>query len=115
MAYFLVQAAYTPESWKAQIRDQPNIEDRLRPSIQNLGGRIDSIYYAFGDHDVIAIVEFPSNDAAAAFSLMASAGGAVKTVKTTPLMTVSEGLQAMGKASSAASLYKAPVGEGAKV
>lgn len=109
MAYFLIQAAYTPESWAAQIRSQENAEDRVRPVIEGLGGRLGVLYYAFGEYDVVAIGEFPTNDAAAAFSLAVTAGGALKTVKTTPLMTISEGIAAMKKAGDVTGKYKPPV------
>jgi|SRR5581483_2790226 len=115
MPYFMVQAAYTAESWKAQIRDQGNIEDRLRPLAQALGGRLDSIYYAFGDYDVVPIGEFPDNETAAAVSLAAAAGGSAKAIKTTPLLTVSEGLEAMKKASRATGVYRPPVDQPAAV
>jgi hypothetical protein len=48
----------------------------------------------------------PSNVEAAAFSLAAAAGGAVKAIKTTPLLTTAEGIEALKKA--AKSGYKAP-------
>jgi len=66
------------------------------------------MYYCFGEYDAVAIAEFPSNDAAAAFSLAATAGGAIKAVKTTPLMTIEDGLSAMRKASEASTAYRAP-------
>jgi hypothetical protein len=48
----------------------------------------------------------PGNVEAAAFSLAAAAGGAVRSIKTTPLLTTAEGTDAMKKA--AKSGYKAP-------
>jgi hypothetical protein len=48
----------------------------------------------------------PGNVEAAAFSLAASAGGAVRSIKTTPLLSASEGIDAMKKASMSG--YKAP-------
>jgi uncharacterized protein with GYD domain len=109
MPYFLVQAAYKPESWANQIEDPRSAEDRVRPAIQALGGRLDSLYYAFGEADVVAIAEFPSNDAAGAFSVMVTAAGAVKSVKTTPLMTVGEGIEMMKKAGQVSGKYTAPI------
>ena len=108
MAYFLIQATYKPESWANQIENPRNAEDRIRPAIQALGGRLDALYYAFGESDVVGIAEFPSNDAAGAFSVMITAAGAVKSVKTTPLMTVNEGMEMMKKAGQVAGKYKAP-------
>jgi hypothetical protein len=48
----------------------------------------------------------PGNVEAAAFSLAAAAGGAVRAIKTTPLMSTAEGIEALKKA--AKSGYKAP-------
>ena len=45
---------------------------------------------------------------AASFSLAASAGGAVKAIKTTPLLTLGEGIEAMTNAG--ASPYRPPGG-----
>ena len=108
MPYYLVQAAYTGESWAAQVKAQLDPRQRLTALVEALGGRLESLYYSFGEYDVAGIAEFPSNDAAAGFSLAASAGGATKAVKTTPLMTVEEGLNAMRKASEASRGYQPP-------
>ena len=108
MAHYLLQASYTGESWGAQLRGPQNVIDRLRPAIEGLGGRIESAYYSFGDYDIIAIIEFPDNASAGAFSVAASAGGAVKTIRTTPLMTIEEGMDMMRKAGGAG--YRPPGG-----
>ena len=68
--------------------------------------RIEHASFAFGDYDLVAIVDMPSNVEAAAFSLAAAAGGAIRSIKTTPLLTTAEGIAAMKKA--ATSGYKAP-------
>ncbi len=106
MARYLFQAAYTPEAWAAQINNPQNRVEALRPVIERLGGRLESAYYAFGDYDVIFIVEVPDNVSAAALSLAANAGGALKAVRTTPLMTVEEGMEALRKAGGAG--YRPP-------
>jgi uncharacterized protein with GYD domain len=108
MPYYLIQAAYTAESWAAQVKAQTDPRERVAGLAQALGGRLESQYYCFGEYDAVAIAELPSNDAAAAFSLAATAGGAIKAVKTTPLMTVEEGLSAMRKASEAGAGYRPP-------
>ena len=80
--------------------------DAVRPVVEKLGGKIIQGWFAFGEYDLIAIVEMPSNVEAAAFSLAASAGGAVRNLKTTPLMSMAEGVEAMKKAGKSG--YKAP-------
>ena len=106
MPYYMVQASYTGEAWGAQIRNPQNRIEQLRPMIEGMGGTLESGYYTFGEYDVMAIVQFPDNQTAAGFSLAASAGGAVKGIKTTPLMTAHEGMEAMRKA--AGSGYRPP-------
>jgi hypothetical protein len=55
---------------------------------------------------VIGIMEMPDHVSAAAFSLAAAAGGALKAIKTTPLLTIEEGIAAMQKAAGAG--YRPP-------
>ena len=98
MPCYMVQASYTGESWGDQVRDPQNRVDRLRPVIEKLGGSLEAVYYTLGEYDIVGIAQFPDNVSAAAFSLAASAGGAVKTIKTTPLMTADEAVEAMRKA-----------------
>ena len=62
----------------------------------------------FGDYDLIGVVDMPDSISAAAFSMAVAAGGACKSVKTTPLLTTGEGIEAMKKA--AACGYR-PVGQ----
>ncbi|MBI2189282.1 MAG: GYD domain-containing protein [Acidobacteria bacterium] len=100
MAHYLLQVAYTPEAWAGLIRNPQDRIKALQPVVQKLGGRFEAAYFSFGEYDIIAIVEMPSNVDAAAFSLAAAAGGACKAIKTTPLMSVQEGVQAMQKAAT---------------
>ncbi len=64
--------------------------------------------YAFGDYDVIALVEAPDNVSVAALSLAVTASGALTAIKTTPLMTVEEGMAAMRKGATASPGYRPP-------
>ena len=98
MAYYLVQAAYTREAWAAMVKNPQNRGEAVKPVIDKLGGSIKGLWLAFGEYDAVGIVEMPNNTSAAAFSLAASAAGVVKAFKTTPLMTVEEGMEAMKKA-----------------
>jgi len=106
MPLFLSQASYSEEAWKALVSNPQNRLDQLRPAFEKLGGRILSAYFAFGDYDVVLISEFPDNVGAAALAIAAAAGGAVKTIKTTPLLDAAQGVEAMRKA--ATSGYRAP-------
>ena len=100
MAHYLLQIGYTNEAWASQVKNPQDVMARARPLIEGLGGKIDTVYYAFGDYDLVGIMEMPDNVSAAAVSLAVSAGGAAKTVKLTPLMTVEEGIEALKRAGS---------------
>ena len=98
MAYYLIQARYTPDSWGAMLKNPQNRAEAIKPAIEKLGGSIKGLWLAFGEYDVMAIVQMPDNPSAAAFSVAASAAGGLSAFKTTPLMTVEEGMEAMRKA-----------------
>ena len=98
MAHYLFQLSYTPQAWAALIKNPHDRIQVVRPVLQKLGGDIESAYLAFGEHDLVGVLNVPSNIEAAAFSLAVTSGGAVKAIKTTPLMTIEEGIAAMKKA-----------------
>ena len=108
MALYLVQVAYTHEAWAVQLHNPLDRREAVSQVVERLGGSIESAYYAFGDYDAILIIEMSDNVSAAAFSLAVSAGGAVKAIKTTPLLTIEDGIAAMRKGADAG--YRPPGG-----
>jgi uncharacterized protein with GYD domain len=98
MPHYLIQAAYTPEGWAALVKTPQNRVEAIRPSIEKLGGKIEGAWFTFGDYDIIVVVQMPDNLSAAGIAMAFAAGGACKSVKTTPLLTVEEGVEAMKKA-----------------
>ena len=138
MSQFLFQVSYTSDSWAKQVRDQGNVLERIQPLLKECKGRVDSCFYAFGDYDLILIGDFPGPEEAASFSmavtaspesasspspppssraaspampfsLAVTAGGAVETIKTTPLLTVEQGISAMHRAAEVGKHYVPPV------
>jgi len=101
MAYFLLQGTYTPESWKSLVNKPVDRVEVVRKVIEKLGGKVDGAWFAFGDYDVVLVMQMPDNISAAAFSLAIAASGAFKAHKTTPLMTIADGIEAMKKAAGA--------------
>jgi uncharacterized protein with GYD domain len=106
MAYYLTQLTYTPETWAALIKNPTNRLEAVRPLVENLGGEIVGAWLAFGEYDIVTIIKAPDNLSIAALAMVFSAGGAAKTIKTTPLITFEEGIMAMQKAGVAASHYQ---------
>lgn len=106
MSYFLVQASYSAATWAALIKNPSDPKTRLQGVAEMLGGRIVDVWFSFGEYDVVGIAEFPDKESAAAFSITAIAGGAGGQLKTTPLLSIEEGLATMEKA--AALPYRRP-------
>ena len=98
MPQFLHQVSYTSDGWKALIAQPQDRFEVVRTAIEKLGGKLIQGWFAFGDHDVVAITEMPDNISAAAIAIAFAGGGACKSVQTTPLLTQQEALAAMKKA-----------------
>src|ERR1700674_3587738 len=97
MPKYVLGVFYTAEGAKGLIKDGGSKRRAAaRALVESLGGKLDSIYYAFGETDVIAIIDMPDNAAAAACSLALAGSGAV-TSKITVLLTPEEIDQAVKK------------------
>lgn len=108
MPSYLVQVAYTPEAVSALIKKPQDRAAVIGKALEKLGGKLTSLYLSFGDFDVVGVFEAPDNIGAAAFALAIGAGGACKSIKTTPLLSVDDGIAALKKAGTTG--YK-PVGK----
>jgi uncharacterized protein with GYD domain len=104
MAKYLIKGNYTAEGGKGLMKDGgTKRREAVQKSMETLGGRIEQMYYAFGDVDVYVIAEAPDNVSAAALSLAVNASGVVQ-VRTVPLLTCEELDAAVHKTVS----YRAP-------
>ena len=107
MALFMYQAAYTPESWAAQLKDpKGRVETVGRSLCEAAGGKLVGAWYCFGEHDLVLIADMPNAESMAAVALAAGAGGAIRSARTTALMSTAEGVAAMTKAAAVAKSYK---------
>lgn len=98
MPSYLVQVSYSTESLAALIKKPQNRAEAVRKPVEKLGGKIEGFWFSFGDYDAVLIVQMPDNVSVAALSLAAGAVGACKCIKTTPLISLEDGLEAMKKA-----------------
>ena len=98
MSYYLIQVAYNPEGWQTLVKNPQNRVEAVRPAVEKLGGKIENAWYSFGEYDVTLVLQMPDIVSAAALSIAFAGGGALKTVKTTPLLTATEALEAMRRA-----------------
>ena len=108
MARYLVQASYNRQGISDLVQNPQNRLEAIRPVVERLGGRVISFDYAFGDYDVVAIMEAPDNVSAAALAMAVGSGGALRDYKTTVLLSMEEAMEAMRKAGDAG--YRPPGG-----
>ena len=94
MPYYLLQASYTPRAWGTVFKQPRNRLGILRSAVEQLGGNLESGWLAFGEDDLIAIVHLPDLVSAAALSMTISQRGAVRSVRTTPLLSLDEAAEA---------------------
>ena len=106
MAKYLIKASYNAEGVKGLLKDGgSNRKDAAEKAIEGVGGKVESFYFAFGDHDAFVIAELPSEIAAAAIGLKINSSGLVN-VSTTALLTPEQVDAACDKGSTLA--YQAP-------
>ncbi len=98
MALYLWQVGYTSDAWTTQIKNPRNRLELVRPVAERLGGRIIDAWFTFGEYDVVVLVEMPDNVSMASLVLAATTGGHLSASKTTPLMPIDDGVDAMRRA-----------------
>lgn len=110
MPFYMVQAAYSPTSWAAMVKNPEDREKAFRQLIEKAGCKLVTFYFCFGEDDVVAIFDAPDNATAAAIAITASGTGQLRNYRTTPLLTVEETLAIMRKAGDLSSAAKPPKG-----
>jgi uncharacterized protein with GYD domain len=110
MPHYLYQWRYKDPAIQAIIEKPQDRPAELRKAVEAFGGRVHAFFYAFGDYDGIAIVDFPDGESCAACSLTLSGAGGNTLLKTTVLLTAEEGREAMRRARTVSHGYQAPVG-----
>src|SRR5947209_20238702 len=63
-------------------------------------------WLCMGEYDAVLIADVPDIESMAAIALAVAAGGALKSGKTTPLMTGDQGVTALKKATTVAKSYR---------
>ena len=97
MAKFLMQVSLTQDGAKGLAKDGGSKRKQAAEQFfKSVGGTVEAFYYAFGETDVFAIVDFPDNVSAAAISLAGNGAGQAN-VKATVLITPEEMDQAAKK------------------
>lgn len=109
MPFYLYQIAYSPEAIKAMVASPQDRTAAATKLIEALGGKLHHLFFAFGEFDVICLIEGPDDRMMAAGALAVAAAGTVSRSATVKLMTASEAKEAMAMAGKATGAYKAPM------
>lgn len=97
MPKYLVEACYTADGIRNLQKDRA--EGRvaaIKAALQSVGGKLETLYFALGERDVVLIADCPDVTAIAALSVAAGASGMVRT-RTTQLLTPLEFDEALQK------------------
>jgi len=104
MPKFLLHVSYTAEGLKGLMKDKASGRvAAAKKAVASVGGKLESVYWALGEDDAIAIVDVADAETAAALGLSISASGLART-RTTRLLTADELDAALGKTVT----YRAP-------
>jgi uncharacterized protein with GYD domain len=106
MPLYVYQAAYTPESLAAQIKEPKDRIEVVRPVFDAVGAKLVAGGFPFGEYDVLVVFEAPDDTAAAAIALAVGAGGAVRSAKTTRLLSGQEWVASLRRAQDVAPQYR---------
>lgn len=109
MPFYLYQMSYTPEAVKALVATPTDREAAARKLIEGLGGKLHHLFFAFGQHDVICLIEGPDDAMMAAGALAVAASGTASASSTVKLLTASEAMGAMKTAGKAIGTYRPPM------
>ncbi len=108
MAYYMIRASFSADTWKALIADPRDRSIHAAELCEQHGCKLHNYFFALGEHDVVAIIEAPDDKAAMAFAMGVVSSGAVSSIQTTVLVPASEAVEVMRKAGEVAGTYQPP-------
>ena len=98
MPLYLYQAGYTPESLAKQMKNPADRLEAVGQQIRSTGVEFISGGFSFGEYDLAVVMDAPDDTTVAAVAIAIAAGGAIKSSKTTRLLSGAEYVAALKKA-----------------
>ena len=91
MSKYLVRVSFKPEGIRQVLTKAKatGLRSAVVKLVEAVGGKLEAWYFAFGEDDVIAIMDLSDNVAAASLSVAANSAGFVN-LSITPLLTPEE-------------------------
>ena len=104
MTKYFFQANYVGDGIRGLMQEGGSKRrDAVVKALESVGGSLECIYYAFGETDVLGVLDIPDQSSAVALSLMINSSGAVD-LRLTPLMSPED----IDAAASKTPSYRAP-------
>jgi uncharacterized protein with GYD domain len=110
MPKYLILASYTDEAWRGMIETPPDRPGAAVKLAEALGGSVECFYLAFGEFDLVTIMDLPDDAAAAALSIGVTGSGRVRRLRTHRLLEASEAPAMFAKARDTVGSYQVPGG-----
>ncbi|MFC3504666.1 GYD domain-containing protein [Micromonospora krabiensis] len=87
---FLLKSTYTIDGVKGLVKDGGTKRvEAVRKLVEAAGGRMESMYFGFGDHDTYVLCELADHRTAAGLAIAIRASGGVDT-RVVPVLTGAE-------------------------
>ena len=110
ITFYLYQLTYSKEAIKAMVASPSDREAAARKLVEALGGKLHHLFFAFGEHDAICLIEGPDDKFMMACAAAVASAGTVSAASTIKLMTASDAMAAMALAGKVTGSYKPPHG-----
>ena len=110
MSFYLYQLSYSKDAVKAMVANPSDREAAARKLIEALGAKLHHLFFAFGEHDVICLIEAPNDMVMMAGAAAVASAGTVSASSTIKLMTASDAMAAMTLAGKVTGAYQPPHG-----
>jgi uncharacterized protein with GYD domain len=75
---------------------------------ESVGGKLDQLFWSFGEDDFLVIVDVPDDIAAGALAVAVGSSGSLRNVRTIKLISSEDGRKILEKAKAAKQVYAPP-------
>ena len=79
MPMFITLGNFTDQGIR-NYKDSPKRAQAFKESVEGMGGRVHSVHWTLGQYDLVAIVEAPDDQTAAAIAVKTASLGNIRTM-----------------------------------
>ena len=106
MPRYMIQETYTPQPLAALLQNPQDRTEAVRPIFEAVGGSLEQYYVSLAENTVFLIADIPDQASLGAIMWAIFAGGALVSIRATPIITASEAVDVFKRAASVA--YRPP-------